>query len=220
MKNILFFIFIVVSLTLFVNLKSIFNSDKVSEVILMGNLQYSNEKLLSKKINNFIGKNIYDINLRELKKDIETDFWVESAQITIEKPETLIVSIIEFEPIYIWNKTTYVNKEGKQIKRNNTFIKNLLKLNSKTSQPDDMYTLYTDAHNILSQININITEIGHNLNTLDIITTRYRFFVNFDDFERKLREFVGVYDQFLSKSKKVQSIKNIDLRYPTGFAVH
>ncbi len=220
MKNILFFIFIVVSLTLFVNLKSIFNSDKVSEVILMGNLQYSNEKLLSKKINNFIGKNIYDINLRELKKDIETDFWVESAQITIEKPETLIVSIIEFEPIYIWNKTTYVNKEGKQIKRNNTFIKNLLKLNSKTSQPDDMYKLYTDAQNILSQININITEIGHDLNTLDIITTRYRFFVNFDDFERKLREFVGIYDQFLSKSKKIQGIKNIDLRYPTGFAVH
>ena len=220
MKNIIFFIFIVVSLTLFVNLKSIFNSDKVSEVILMGNLQYSNEKLLSKKINNFIGKNIYDINLRELKKDIETDFWVESAQITIEKPETLIVSIIEFEPIYIWNKTTYVNKEGKQIKRNNTFIKNLLKLNSKTSQPDDMYKLYTDAQNILSQININITEIGHDLNTLDIITTRYRFFVNFDDFERKLREFVGIYDQFLSKSKKIQGIKNIDLRYPTGFAVH
>ena len=220
MKNILFFIFIVVSLTLFVNLKSIYNSDKVSEVILMGNLQYSNEKLLSKKINNFIGKNIYDINLRELKKDIETDFWVESAQITIEKPETLIVSIIEFEPIYIWNKTTYVNKEGKQIKRNDTFIKNLLKLNSKTSQPDDMYKLYTDAQNILSQININITEIGHDHNTLDIITTRYRFFVNFDDFERKLREFVGIYDQFLSKSKKIQGIKNIDLRYPTGFAVH
>ena len=220
MKNILFFIFIVISLTLFVNLKSIFNSDKVSEVILVGNLQYSNENLLSKKINNFIGKNIYDINLRELKKDIETDFWVESAQITIEKPETLIVSIIEFEPIYIWNKTTYVNKEGKQIKRNNTFIKNLLKLNSKTSQSDDMYKLYIEAQNILSQININITEIGHDLNTLDIITTRYRFFVNFDDFERKLREFVGIYDQFLSKSKKIQGIKNIDLRYPTGFAVH
>ena len=220
MKNILFFIFILVSLTLFVNLKSIFNSDKVSEVILMGNLQYSNEKLLSKKINNFMGKNIYDINLRELKKDIETDFWIESAQITIEKPETLIVSIIEFEPIYIWNKTTYVNKEGKQIKRNNTFIKNLLKLNSKTSQSDDMYKLYIEAQNILSQININITEIDHDLNTLDIITTRYRFFVNFDDFERKLREVVGIYDQFLSKSKKIQGIKNIDLRYPTGFAVH
>ena len=68
MKNILFFIFIIISLTLFVNFKSIFSSDKVSEVILVGNLQYSNEKLLSKKINNFIGKNIYDINLRELKK--------------------------------------------------------------------------------------------------------------------------------------------------------
>ena len=69
-------------------------------------------------------------------------------------------------------------------------------------------------------ININITDISHDFNTLEIITTRYRFFVNFDDFERKLREFVGIYDQFLSKSKKIQGIKNIDLRYPTGFAVH
>mgnify|MGYP001224561766 FL=1 len=220
MKNILFFIFIVVSLTLFFNSKSIFNSDKVSEVILVGNLQYSNEKLISKKLNNFIGKDIFDIDLRELKKNIETDLWIESAQITIEKPETLIVNIIEFEPVYIWNQKTYVNKQGLQLKRNDTFIKNLLKLNSKTSKSDEMYKLYIESQNILSMININITEISHDFNTLEIITTRYRFFVNFDDFERKLREFVSIYDQFLSKSKKIQGIKNIDLRYPTGFAVH
>ena len=220
MKNILFFIFIIISLTLFVNFKSIFSSDKVSEVILVGNLQYSNEKLISKKLNNFIGKDIFDIDLRELKKNIETDLWIESAQITIEKPETLIVNIIEFEPVYIWNKKTYVNKQGLQLKRNDTFIKNLLKLNSETSKSDEMYKLYIEAQNILSMININITEISHDFNTLEIITTRYRFFVNFDDFERKLREFVSIYDQFLSKSKKIQGIKNIDLRYPTGFAVH
>ena len=220
MKNILFLIFIIISLTLFLNSKSIFNSDKVSEVILVGNLQYSNEKLISKKLNNFIGKDIFDIDLRELKKNIETDLWIESAQITIEKPETLIVNIIEFEPVYIWNKKTYVNKQGLQLKRNDTFIKNLLKLNSETSKSDEMYKLYIEAQNILSMININITEISHDFNTLEIITTRYRFFVNFDDFERKLREFVGIYDQFLSKSKKIQGIKNIDLRYPTGFAVH
>ena len=220
MKNILFLIVIIISLTLFLNSKSIFNSDKVSEVILVGNLQYSNEKLISKKLNNFIGKDIFDIDLRELKKNIETDLWIESAQITIEKPETLIVNIIEFEPVYIWNKKTYVNKQGLQLKRNDTFIKNLLKLNSETSKSDEMYKLYIEAQNILSMININITEISHDFNTLEIITTRYRFFVNFDDFERKLREFVGIYDQFLSKSKKIQGIKNIDLRYPTGFAVH
>ena len=220
MKNILFLIVIIISLTLFLNSKSIFNSDKVSEVILVGNLQYSNEKLISKKLNNFIGKDIFDIDLRELKKNIETDLWIESAQITIEKPETLIVNIIEFEPVYIWNKKTYVNKQGLQLKRNDTFIKNLLKLNSETSKSDEMYKLYIEAQNILSMININITEISHDFNTLEIITTRYRFFVNFDDFERKLREFVSIYDQFLSKSKKIQGIKNIDLRYPTGFAVH
>ena len=178
MKNILFLIFIIISLTLFLNSKSIFNSDKVSEVILVGNLQYSNEKLISKKLNNFIGKDIFDIDLRELKKNIETDLWIESAQITIEKPETLIVNIIEFEPVYIWNKKTYVNKQGLQLKRNDTFIKNLLKLNSETSKSDEMYKLYIEAQNILSMININITEISHDFNTLEIITTRYRFFVN------------------------------------------
>ena len=39
-------------------------------------------------------------------------------------------------------------------------------------------------------------------------------------FERKLTEFISIYDQFLSQPEQVKKVKNIDLRYPTGFAVH
>jgi len=43
--------------------------------------------------------------------------------------------------------------------------------------------------------------------------------VNHDALERKLTEFTTIYDQFISSIKNNFDPKNIDLRYPTGFAV-
>ena len=39
------------------------------------------------------------------------------------------------------------------------------------------------------------------------------------DYESKLKEFLSVYEQFLLTQKSEKIRKNIDLRYPTGFAV-
>ena len=52
-----------------------------------------------------------------------------------------------------------------------------------------------------------------------ILTSKYRFFVRHSDYESKLKEFLSVYDQFLLTQKSKKTRKNIDLRYPTGFAV-
>ena len=52
-----------------------------------------------------------------------------------------------------------------------------------------------------------------------ILTSKYRFFVRHADYESKLQEFLSVYDQFLLTQKSGKIRKNIDLRYPTGFAV-
>jgi len=82
-----------------------------------------------------------------------------------------------------------------------------------------MYILFTESQDILSNINLNILRIDRDLDTLEIYTNKYKFLVSFVIFKRKLREFTSIYDQFSSKSKVLKNIKNIDLRYPTGFAV-
>ena len=126
---------------------------------------------------------------------------------------------MEFDPIYIWNNKFYIDKDGSTITIDKYYIKNILKLNSNISNQNEMYKAYMQIQNILSKINLKINEIDQDLETLKIVTNKYNFYVNFTIFERKLIEFVGIYDQFSSKSERLKKVKNIDLRYPTGFAV-
>ena len=62
-------------------------------------------------------------------------------------------------------------------------------------------------------INLNINAVERDLDTLKIFTQRYNFYVSFSMFERKLIEFVSIYDQFSSKSEKLTKVKNIDLKH-------
>ena len=205
---------------MYFNLNYSYNDDKVSEVITIGDIYYANEKNLTKKLNQFIGKKIYDIDLRLLKNEIEKDLWIKYAQVSIEKPTTLIIKVIEYDPIYLWNNKVYVDKEGSKINIDRYNMKRILKLNSNIGGHDEMYKVYLTTQEILSMINLNINAVERDLDTLKIFTQRYNFYVSFSMFERKLIEFVSIYDQFSSKSEKLKKVKNIDLRYPTGFAVH
>ena len=65
----------------------------------------------------------------------------------------------------------------------------------------------------------NIIKLSKNHEMIIILTSKYRFFVRHADYESKLQEFLSVYDQFLLTQDAGKIRKNIDLRYPTGFAV-
>ena len=219
MRNIIIIIIIFLSIILYINYGSIFSNKKIKEIITIGNFVNANEKDISSKLNQLIGENIYKVNLRSLKITIEDDPWIQSAQVSIQKPDTLIIKLTEFQALYIWNNNFYIDKNGNQIKIKKKLNTNLLKLNSNISSSKDMYILFTESQDILSNINLNILRIDRDLDTLEIYTNKYKFLVSFVIFKRKLREFTSIYDQFSSKSKVLKNIKNIDLRYPTGFAV-
>ena len=68
----------------------------------------------------------------------------------------------------------------------------------------------------MSQVIIKLSKEN---NTIVMLTSKYRFFVRHVDYESKLQEFLSVYDQFLLTQDAGKIRKNIDLRYPTGFAV-
>ena len=82
-----------------------------------------------------------------------------------------------------------------------------------------MYDLYLNLQKILSEINIDVIKLSKDNDMMVILTSEYRFFMRHADYELKLREFLSVYDQFLLTQKSRKIRKNIDLRYPTGFAV-
>ena len=219
MRNIFLILFLSVCIMLYSSYDSFFNDEKIQEIVTIGNLNYANEKKIVENLNQLLGDEIYKIDLRIIKKNIEKNPWISSAQVSIKKPNKLLVKLIEFQPLYIWNNKKYVDSDGNVIEYRDKLIDNLLKLNSNDNSPQEMYQVYIKIQKILENLNLRVLQLDRDLDILIIETDKYNFLVNFVIFERKLLEFSTIYDQFLSKSKNLKDIKNIDLRYPTGFAV-
>ena len=196
-----------------------FGTNPVKDVIKEGIFKYSNQSRIDDILKNYISKEIYQINLRKLKNLIEEDPWIKNAQIILDPPNRITVKIAEFKPLFLWNNLLYVDKDGSIVETGKYLIKNILEISSEQDNKVYMYDLYLNLQKILSEIDIDIIKLSKNNNMIVILTSKYRFFVRHADYESKLKEFLSVYEQFLLTQKSEKIRKNIDLRYPTGFAV-
>ena len=219
MKNIILLIFSLIVVFILISYDSFFNDQKVKEIVMMGNLNYANDKKISNTLNKLIGEKLYQVSLTDIKEELEEDPWLDTAQVIIRKPDVLVVRLIEFSPIYLWNDKVYIDKNGNKMIPQSYPIKKILKLRSNVSSSNEAHNLYQDIQDILSKINLNVVEIHQDLDLVKIKTDKYNFIVKHDVVERKLTEFTAIYDQFTSNIKNNFDPKNIDLRYPTGFAV-
>ena len=196
-----------------------FGTNPVKHIFKEGIFEYSNESRIDGILKEYISKEIYQIDLRRLKNEIEEDLWIRNAQIILNPPDKIIVKISEFKPLFLWNNTSYVDEEGFFIESGKHPIKNILEISSNQDDKVFMYDLYLNLKIILSTIDINIIKLSKDREMITILTSKYRFFVRHSDYESKMKEFLSVYEQFLLTQKSGKIRKNIDLRYPTGFAV-
>ena len=184
-----------------------------------GNSVYLDQKLLNKNLSDLIGTEIYSINLRELKTQLERDPWIKSAQIIIDSPNILVVKIIERKPMFLWNRKQYVDDEGILFKPDELNLKNILIIESSSDNHQFMYKLYKDLKILFSKIDLIINKINKDDDMLIISTSKYKFSVRYSMYQIKIEEFITVYNQFLNSKMTKKGVQNIDLRYPTGFAV-
>ena len=196
-----------------------FGTNPVKHIFKEGTFEYSNQSRIDGILKNYISKEIYQINLRKLKNQIEEDPWIKNVQIILDPPNRITVKITEFKPLFLWNNLSYVDKEGFTIEIGKYLIENILEISSRQDDKVYMYDLYLNLQKILSEIDINVIKLSKDNDMMIILTSKYRFFVRHADYESKLKEFLSVYDQFLLTQKSGKIRKNIDLRYPTGFAV-
>ena len=219
MKRFFIFLSLLILLVSGYNYPIFFGTNPVKNILKEGIFEYSDQSRIDDILKNYFSKEIYEIDLRKLKNDIEKDPWVKNAQIILDPPGRITVKIAEFKPLFLWNNLSYVDKEGFTIKTGKYFIENILEISSGQADRTYMYDLYLNLQKILSKADINIIKLSKDNDMLIILTSKYRFFVRYTDYELKLQEFLSVYDQFLLTQESKKTRKNIDLRYPTGFAV-
>ena len=207
---------IIIIVVYFVNQDDVVST--VDTVDIEGEFNLSDEKLITERAKLFIGKNIYNIDLRHYKNEFEKIPWIKYSQISINPPSNLTVKIIEHNPMFLWNEQIYVNSEMQTFTTPNLPIKNILRLASNNYSYEEMYNLFKSVQSFLLDINETIIALSKQDDMLEIKSENLTFIVRHSRYREKIREFVSIYPDFESKLNKRKKI-HIDLRYPTGFAV-
>ena len=195
-KIILFLLFIVITYSSY-NYHLFFGSNIIHEIQIKGDFNYSNQKKINNYLNSFVGSKLFEIDLRELKSNLEAHIWIKNAQVIREPPDLLIVKLSEYIPLFLWNKEFYIDKNGVLFKADTPIIDNIPNINSDSRDHQIMYNLYNNLIEIFKNTGLEINVISKNDDMLKISTTNMSFLVRYSRYKEKLKEFVSVYDQFI-----------------------
>tara|TARA_Y100000590_G_scaffold245008_1_gene275381 strand:- start:1226 stop:1891 length:666 start_codon:yes stop_codon:yes gene_type:complete len=200
------------------NYSQLIKSYPIKTISFKGEFIYADEKGIRKQLQYFIGKDLIKIDILKIKESIKKNDWVNNVLVERRFPDTLFIEIFEFQPAILWNNEYYIDDKGIKFKVEKNIALNLPEIKSDTLNYLVMYDLYMILSNMLKRVDLSILSISHKNDMLDIHTNKYNFLVRYSEYSQKIDEFIHVFEQFQNKNKK--NIKTIDLRYPTGFAVH
>ena len=214
----LILVLIVVSVYMFFNYTQVIGSYPIKTISFKGDFIYANENKIRKQLRSLIGQDLIKIDILKIKDNVKENDWVSNVIVERRLPDTLFIEIFEYRPIIIWNKNYYIDDKGKKFSVKQNIVLDLPKIRSNILNYKTMYNLYKNLSEMLNEIDLKIISISHENDMLDIHTDRYNFLVRYSLYSQKIDEFIHVFEQFQNKNKK--NIQTIDLRYPTGFAVH
>tara|TARA_B100000287_G_scaffold23806_1_gene23274 strand:+ start:749 stop:1414 length:666 start_codon:yes stop_codon:yes gene_type:complete len=214
----LILVLIVVSVYMFFNYTQVIGSYPIKTISFKGDFIYANENKIRKQLRSLIGQDLIKIDILKIKDNVKENDWVSNVIVERRLPDTLFIEIFEYRPIIIWSKNYYIDDKGKKFSVKQNIVLDLPKIRSNILNYKTMYNLYINLSEMLNEIDLKIISISHENDMLDIHTDRYNFLVRYSLYSQKIDEFIHVFEQFQNKNKK--NIQTIDLRYPTGFAVH
>ena len=230
-QYIFFISIILITLTIIIsyNKNYIFNRLKLSLELfsLNFNYQYTNLKVsglnridynfIEDKLKKYEKSSIFLLPLNKINKELKENNWIKNLELSTDYKNTLIVNIIEYEPlgIYEFNKKKfYFDKNGKiidQAFKNTTNSKKLLIFYGNSSN--------LNAYSLIKIINDLKFQKKYNIKRIDLINKRrwniildnnIKLMLSENDPKLSLQNFIIIKNK-LSQAE-INNIKQVDLR--------
>ncbi len=203
----------------------------VSNVDVLGTLDFTDRSVLQSKVEVFTGQGFYTLDIEALRSAVESLPWVAEARIAREWPGRVKVTVEEHEPAARWNDDGLVSKrlelfQPPQLSRDDvrytewqSVFASLPELRGDAGRHSavlDDYRRYSEALGALGLRVTGLVEDARLSQTIELdgnVTLR----LGYEDHERRLGRFVDVYPRF-AESLKSDPV-TFDMRYSDGFSL-
>lgn len=161
----------------------------------------------------------FNVDVNEVTVAVETLPWVSSVSVQRVWPDTLRITVQEQKALARWRKVALVNEEGEIFSPSaESFPDGLVELQGPDSTVAQMAAGFQIFKVTLQQTPLQMTRV--------VLSPRRAWQLELSggetvllgrkEMESRLQRFVGFYPQMMSEQA---SVRQVDMRYPNGFAV-
>jgi cell division protein FtsQ len=185
---------------------------------------YVATKELELSFANLLNKNLWLININEVKKLAYSDPWVEFAFVQKQWPDLLQVQIVQHNPIAVWNDKFFLTANGKILcstkeNHDNVISFNLPKFYGPLGKEKDMLAAYQVLLEKLTPLDLKVNQVKFTAGQGIQITLNNKVLLNLGTFDLsdRIARFMIAYKKKLKTM--FSDIFYVDLRYNNGVAV-
>ncbi|MDH5408700.1 MAG: cell division protein FtsQ/DivIB [Gammaproteobacteria bacterium] len=191
----------------------------INKVKAQGTFKHVTEQMLQSVLGQIHG-GYFSINVAQIKQDVESLPWVDTASVRRVWPDVLVVNSVEHTPLAYWNDKGLVNIRGEVFTPDlSTFKQNLPLLNGPDDSSHMLLNHYQTINELLATIGLQIKQIDMDSRRALILwlDNDVKLILGRNEMKNRLQRFVSVYPKVLAP--EVKTIAQIDMRYTNGFAI-
>ena len=191
----------------------------VKQVRIEGEFNHLDNNAIKQDIEKFSTGGFFDLDIVSLRSELLGMQWVEDAYVRREWPDTVIIRVVEKEPVAKWNSTGVLTSNGHLFYPEKMMgSKLLVSLNGPDNRHQFVLSEFNKIQSLLYQAGIKVDKLTQNerrswkMETDGVVIKLGR-----KDIYKKIENLTGIYKTLLKP--QVNKIKQIDFRYTNGFSV-
>jgi cell division protein FtsQ len=192
----------------------------IRKIRVQGALVHVNEAMLRNSVVDKVQGGYFNLDVASLRKTVEQLAWVNTAAVRRVWPDTVVISVVEQQPLATWKKGGLVNIDGELFTpAARDEVKHLPAFSAPAGMQQTVTELYRDLSAQLAPLALHIVSMQLDErravqlqlhNGIELVLGR-------EERLARLQRFVKVYNKTLAHH--ATRIRRIDLRYSNGMAV-
>jgi len=197
-----------------------FTHRPIKEVQIEGAFQFISADSLQEQIELYVQGSFLELELTDLKQQLEKNPWIDTVAIARVWPDKLIVKVVEQQPIAQWGRKGFLNMRGDIVEvEKTTKIQALPLLQGDDRYAQEIMGQYLRIGKLLAQQDMLLAAVELDDTRAWTLTLQSGMTIKLgrDRLWEKLQYLLTAKSGDLGKD--FEKIQLVDMRYPSGFAV-
>lgn len=192
----------------------------IRKIRVQGALVHVNEAMLRDSVVEKVQGGYFNIDVATLRQTVEQLAWVKTASVRRVWPDTVVIHVVEQQPLATWAEGGLVNTEGEVFTPTSSDdFKQLPRFSAPSGMQQSVTELYRDLSAQLAPLGLRIASLQLDARRAVQVQLENGMELALGREERlaRLQRFVKVYQKTLAQH--AMQIQRVDLRYSNGMAV-